>query len=118
MLSFRRIVRIAFSGVRYRLFRATITVAVIAIAMPNGNVEIFRRQQTRDAVCPLDDNYIIAPEEISKADVPHLERRIFKAVTVGMLQVADSTVDHLEAMTRGASAEVTAFDDRDRQTAQ
>jgi len=33
VLSFRRIVRIAFSGVRYRLFRATITVAVIAIAM-------------------------------------------------------------------------------------
>ena len=33
VLSFRRIMRIAFSGVRYRLFRATITVAVIAIAM-------------------------------------------------------------------------------------
>ena len=33
ILGFGRIARIAMTGVRYRLFRASITVAVIAIAM-------------------------------------------------------------------------------------
>jgi len=109
ILSFGRIVRIALTGVRYRLFRASITVAVIAIAMAflmNILGESIMKKKVADASRAQIGTLRAADWWLARLSVAQSVEEIVR--TLSTLDPASSLVREMSQMTGTRPEEIMA----------